>query len=229
MAVSVPEGTDVTVDEATLTFTSSTWEEAQTVTVSADEDDDALTDDAVELTHEVSGGDYGTNGVSAEPVEVTIVENDTPTLSVSDQRAGEGVRRDGVHGDAEPGEQRRGGGGLRERRRHRESGYRLHRGDWKADVRGGDHGGAGDTGGDRRRQGGRRGRDVHGDAERSGERDAGRRRADAVGDGDDHRRRRPRGDGESDGAAGDRRRQRRLHGGAGLAADRRGDGGGERA
>ena len=89
VAVSVPEGTDVTVDEATLTFTSSTWEEAQTVTVSADEDDDALTDDAVDLTHQVSGGDYGSNGVSAETVEVKIVENDTPTLSVSDQRAGE--------------------------------------------------------------------------------------------------------------------------------------------
>ena len=89
VAVSVPAGTDVSVDEDSLTFTSSTWDVAQTVTVRAAEDDDALTDDAVELTHEVTGGDYGTNGVSAEPVAVTIVENDTPTLSVSDQRAGE--------------------------------------------------------------------------------------------------------------------------------------------
>ena len=89
VAVSVPAGTDVSVDEDSLTFTSSTWDVAQTVTVRADDDDDALTDDAVELTHEASGGDYGTNGVSAEPVAVTIVENDTPILSVSDQRAGE--------------------------------------------------------------------------------------------------------------------------------------------
>ena len=47
VAVSVPEGTDVTVDEDSLTFTSSTWAVAQTVEVSAVADDDALADDAV--------------------------------------------------------------------------------------------------------------------------------------------------------------------------------------
>ena len=70
-----------------LRFTSTTWKEAQTVTVRVAEDDDALADETVTLTHDVRGGDYGANGVTAEPVEVVIIETDTPTLSVSDARA----------------------------------------------------------------------------------------------------------------------------------------------
>ena len=87
VTVSVPAGTDVSVDEPSLSFMSTTWTDAQTVTVRVAEDDDALADATVTLTHQVSGGDYGTNGVAAEPVEVTIVETDTPTLSMSDERA----------------------------------------------------------------------------------------------------------------------------------------------
>ena len=87
VTVSVPAGTDVSVDEDPLRFTSTTWKEAQTVTVRVAEDDDALADETVTLTHDVRGGDYGANGVTAEPVEVVIIETDTPTLSVSDARA----------------------------------------------------------------------------------------------------------------------------------------------
>ena len=89
VTVTVPAGTDVSVDEDPLRFTSTTWKEAQTVTVRVAADDDALADETVTLTHEVRGGDYGANGVAAEPVEVVIIETDTPTLSVSDARAGE--------------------------------------------------------------------------------------------------------------------------------------------
>ena len=89
VAVTVPAGTDVSVDEATLRFTSTNWNEAQTVTVRVADDDDALADETVTLTHEVRGGDYEANDVAAEAVEVVIIENDTPTLSMSDERAGE--------------------------------------------------------------------------------------------------------------------------------------------
>ena len=63
VAVNVPEGTDVSVDEPSLSFTNTTWTDAQTVTVRVAEDGDALADATVTLTHEVSGGDYGVNGV----------------------------------------------------------------------------------------------------------------------------------------------------------------------
>ena len=85
--VEVPSGTDVSVSPASLTFTTSNWREAQTVTVSADEDDDAMADALVTLTHTVSGGDY--QGVSADDVTVTIIEDEIPTLTIENRRVGE--------------------------------------------------------------------------------------------------------------------------------------------
>ena len=78
---------DVSTDLRTLTFTTDNWSAAQTVTVSAAEDDDAVADAAVMLTHTVSGGDYGS--VTADSVTVTVTENDSPTLAVGDAEASE--------------------------------------------------------------------------------------------------------------------------------------------
>ena len=72
---------DVTVSDTTLTFTTSNWGTAQTVTVSAAEDDDAIADAPVTLTHTVSGGDYGS--VTASSVVVTVTENDTAAVTVT--------------------------------------------------------------------------------------------------------------------------------------------------
>ena len=79
----VTADTDTGTDGAqtTLTFTSSTWDTAQTVTVTAAEDDDATADAKVTLTHTVAGADYASE--SAKSVEVTITENDTRGVTVS--------------------------------------------------------------------------------------------------------------------------------------------------
>ena len=79
---------DVTVSPASLTFTPSNWSAAQTMTVRAAEDEDALDDPPVTLTHTVSGGDYA--GVTAPDVVVTILDNDVPALSIEDAEASEG-------------------------------------------------------------------------------------------------------------------------------------------
>ena len=85
--------TDITLSGATLsndalTFTASDWNTVQTVTVSAAQDSDAVSDAAVTLTHTVTGtGEYA--GVTAGSVTVTIVEKDASVLSVSDARAAE--------------------------------------------------------------------------------------------------------------------------------------------
>ena len=42
VGVTLPTGTDLTLDKTTLTFTSTNWDVAQTVTVTAAEDDDGL-------------------------------------------------------------------------------------------------------------------------------------------------------------------------------------------
>ncbi len=66
-------------DQTTLTFDTTNWDTAQTVTVSAGEDDDTANDSAT-LTHSASGGGYG--GVSGS-VAVTVTDDDVPTVSLS--------------------------------------------------------------------------------------------------------------------------------------------------
>ena len=74
------DNADVTANPANLTFTTSNWETAQTVTVSAAEDGDALQATAT-VTHTVAGGDYG--GVTASSVDVTVTDDDTPGVTVA--------------------------------------------------------------------------------------------------------------------------------------------------
>ncbi len=88
VTVQVPEGAEVSVDDTELTFTPENWREPQEVTVTAAADEDAVVDEAVTLTHVVSGGDY--DGLSVSSVEVSVVESDTPLLSIAGGSAGEG-------------------------------------------------------------------------------------------------------------------------------------------
>ena len=81
VGVTLPAGTDVSLDKTTLTFTTDNWDDAQTVAVTAAEDDDAVTDAGVTLTHTVSGGSYGSTTVP--DVEVSITENDTAGIVIS--------------------------------------------------------------------------------------------------------------------------------------------------
>ena len=81
--INVPSApTDVTADPVSLTFTTSNWDTAQTVTVSAAEDDDSAQDTAT-VTHFVSGANYGSGSVTAAAVGVTVTDNDTPGVTAS--------------------------------------------------------------------------------------------------------------------------------------------------
>ena len=81
---SLPTGSspEVSVSPATLTFTPGNWATAQTVTVEADQDDDAEDDEAT-VEHEVSGGDYGSNGVTAADVAVTVDDDETASAKLT--------------------------------------------------------------------------------------------------------------------------------------------------
>ena len=76
---------EITVSPSRLIFnptgTINPYGTPQTVTVYAGEDLDAE-DDTATLTHTVRGGDY--TGVSADPVSVTVDDNDTRGVTVSD-------------------------------------------------------------------------------------------------------------------------------------------------
>ncbi len=78
VAISGYSGTDLTLDQSSaLTFTTSAWDNPQTVKVTAREDDDAVVDAVVTLSHTASGGDYA--DVSGT-VQVTITEDDEVAL-----------------------------------------------------------------------------------------------------------------------------------------------------
>ncbi len=77
--------TDVTVSPATLTFTTSNWSTAQTVTVAAAQDADAV-DDAASISHAVdasrSANEY--DNVSIAGVAVTVTDDETAGVTVSE-------------------------------------------------------------------------------------------------------------------------------------------------
>ena len=77
---------EVRLSRTSLSFSTSNWDRAQTVTVSLAEDDDAVQDAAVTLTHTVSGADEYENADPAVPissVQVTLKENDERGVTVS--------------------------------------------------------------------------------------------------------------------------------------------------
>ena len=228
--VSVAAGGEVTVRPDELEFTAADWDTGQPVTVTAAEDDDALAETAT-VSHTASGADYG--GLAAA-VAVSVVENDRPVVSIaaltgsaaedagplrfavslstaSSETVTVAVRDGGRNGD--------GGSGLRGAER-------------EAELRAGEHG-ADAGGGADRRHGGRGGRrDVDGDAERSGARDAG----DRAGDGADRGQRRSGGGGVVRGGrlrgggrrSGDGEGEAERGAGAGGGDTAGGDGGGRR-
>ena len=76
VAVSGHTDTDVSLDKATLTFTTGNWNTAQAVKVTAAEDDDGA-DDAVTLTHTATGGNY-----AGETADIAVTVDDDETVSV---------------------------------------------------------------------------------------------------------------------------------------------------
>ena len=80
VTVAITAGGDVTADPASLTFTTSDWNTAQTVMVTAAEDADG-NNDSVTLAHAASGGEYDT---VTGTVVVTVMDNDAPGVAVSE-------------------------------------------------------------------------------------------------------------------------------------------------
>ncbi len=77
--------TDVTVSPATLTFTTSNWSTAQTVTVAAAQDADAV-DDAAAIAHAVDAARSADefDNVSIAGVAVTVTDDETAGVTVSE-------------------------------------------------------------------------------------------------------------------------------------------------
>ena len=81
VTISGTTGTDLRRSRTVLSFRTSNWNEPQTVTVTARQDEDAE-DDTVTIVHAVTGADYGANGVTADAVSVTIDDDDVVSTGV---------------------------------------------------------------------------------------------------------------------------------------------------
>ena len=73
-------GTEVTPGPASLTFTRSNWETAQTVTVTAGSDADTV-NDTVTLTHGAASADGNYQGITIDDVTVTVTDDDIDTAA----------------------------------------------------------------------------------------------------------------------------------------------------
>ena len=76
--------TDLSLDETVLTFTADNWDSAQQVTVTAKQDDDAIDEPAVTITHTVSSTvDTDYDGLAAAGVAVTVADDETPSAELT--------------------------------------------------------------------------------------------------------------------------------------------------
>ena len=80
VAVSGHAGTDVTPSPDSLTFTTTNWDTAQTVTVTAGNDSDT-TNDSVTLEHTATSTDSDYSGITIADVAVTVNDNDTARVT----------------------------------------------------------------------------------------------------------------------------------------------------
>ena len=89
VTVTAADAAELTIAPERLEFTPARWWDAhaQEVTLTAEQDSDALADVPVQLAHTASGGGY--DGVAAPVVTVTIVEDDVPTLAMAPAQASE--------------------------------------------------------------------------------------------------------------------------------------------
>ena len=81
MALTVDTDADTAGDQNTLSFTASNWNERQTVTITAEEDDDAH-NHIVSVKHTLAGGIY--DNLDAPPLIVTIEDADTAGVTITE-------------------------------------------------------------------------------------------------------------------------------------------------
>ena len=72
---------DISIDDQELTFTGSDWNQAQTVAVTAAQDDDAR-DDTAALSHSVASTDGDYNGITVSEVAVAVTDDEMAGVSI---------------------------------------------------------------------------------------------------------------------------------------------------
>ncbi|MGB2762060.1 MAG: Calx-beta domain-containing protein [Minisyncoccales bacterium] len=82
VVITISPDSQTTTNPTSLTFTSANWNTAQTVTVTAIDDDVAEGDHTSTITHSSASDDANYNGISISSVTATITDNDTAGITV---------------------------------------------------------------------------------------------------------------------------------------------------
>ena len=83
VTINDPANSEITAEPDSLTFTSDNWNEPQDVTVTVGQDNDALDEAATEITHTVTSAFAQYDGLSADSVTVTVIDDDDPVVTVN--------------------------------------------------------------------------------------------------------------------------------------------------
>ena len=103
VSINISTGEETTTDSDTLTFTTSNWNTAQTVTVTAVDDNEVENNHSDTVTHTVSSNDINYNNLTVDSVNVSIIDNDvednnsnnsTPTVLTADRDKFQGTAAD---------------------------------------------------------------------------------------------------------------------------------------
>jgi len=96
VVVSVTGTDQIMVSPVALTFTQQNWDVPQTVTVSAVDDSVVEGDHAPVITHSAVSADAGYNGISVADVTVTITDNDSAGVTITELDGDTAVVEDGA-------------------------------------------------------------------------------------------------------------------------------------
>ena len=87
ITISTSGSSDVSAEETTLTFTDSNWDDRQTVTVTAAQDDDDHLDESATVTHAATSTDSDYNGISVSSVDVDVTDDEDVPVTVTFEQA----------------------------------------------------------------------------------------------------------------------------------------------
>jgi len=99
VTVTLSAPNDVILSSQTLTFTAANWNQAQTVTVQATQDDIDKGDRAIKISHTVTSADTHYNGLALPDITVQITEDDQANIFLTASEGFTKVTRGELNGD----------------------------------------------------------------------------------------------------------------------------------
>ncbi|QLE56732.1 DUF4347 domain-containing protein [Nostoc sp. TCL26-01] len=96
VTISINPGTQATASTNTLTFTSSNWNTAQTVTVTAVNDSVVEGNHTSTITHTATSSDTNYNGITIDSVTANITDNDTAGVTITQSGGSTNVTEGGT-------------------------------------------------------------------------------------------------------------------------------------